>query len=696
MKKKSTLIFILLGIILLIISGVLVYREYSPEDQSAATGKTYYLSPSGSDDSGDGSSAKPWKTVTKANSMVANGDTVIFKDGTYSVPIAPGFNGYLITKSGTTWKAENKHKAILDGGLGPDLFAAKGNAPKEAPSIYKSKFPKPVDGFYTYIFSLRDVSNVTIDGLIVANSPGRGIQIHQTQQTTSVKNITIKNVWLDFIWEHAFLVGPSSQSNYNNITDIIFDSNWITRSGIQKLAYDHGSRSDFSNWPRNYGTAGSKNIITRNNVFAWTFGEIGGNHGSTHQLFENNVTIHAFIAHYIDTNQNVTIRNNLMVASDNVRKMSSAEVSALGIPRGARGIDSVREDNKRVLGFDNKNVQVYNNILLGITSVFSGGHFDAKHRLDGVYIGHNTFIGHPNTRTFDANGMLFLHTDFSQDKPISGIVENNLFVVDQIAQADRSRVIGIPLSASAWNMTARNNLLPPESKAKGALLYANAIETNNSGVVNPLAPFNLEPPKMFSTREAFKAKVDQDIVNSREYVKNLHLKSTSLAVNAGSTGGAAKGVTPPGEARTKDFYGNPRDSKPDIGAIEFGGVQTTVQITPTNTSVPDPSPTPTQPTATGSLTPMPANTNAPSATTPQGNICGKADTDGNGVFTIGDFSEFARAYGSGKNTCADKDVDYGPCGGRDVNRDGVLNIFDFGGPGVGFAQRYYPKTSCAL
>jgi len=112
--------------------------------------------------------------------------------------------------------------------------------------------------------------------------------------------------------------------------------------------------------------------------------------------------------------------------------------------------------------------------------------------------------------------------------------------------------------------------------------------------------------------------------------------------------------------------------------------------TPPNTVVPATN-TPA-PTNTGA----PANTNAPSATTPQGNICGKADTDGNGVFTIGDFSDFARAYGSGKSTCADKDVDYGPCGGRDVNRDGVLNIFDFGGPGIGFAQRYYPKTSCAI
>jgi hypothetical protein len=88
--------------------------------------------------------------------------------------------------------------------------------------------------------------------------------------------------------------------------------------------------------------------------------------------------------------------------------------------------------------------------------------------------------------------------------------------------------------------------------------------------------------------------------------------------------------------------------------------------------------------------------NSPTPTTIQGNNCGKADVNTDGVFTITDFAEFAKSYGMGTNTCADKDVDYGVCGGRDVNKDGKLNIADFGGAGIGFAQRYYPKLSCAL
>jgi hypothetical protein len=117
-------------------------------------------------------------------------------------------------------------------------------------------------------------------------------------------------------------------------------------------------------------------------------------------------------------------------------------------------------------------------------------------------------------------------------------------------------------------------------------------------------------------------------------------------------------------------------------------------LTPTLTRTPGPSITPsTTPTPMNTQTPVPSATPTPPLT---GNICGKADVDGDGRFSIADFAEFAKSYGIGKNTCADKDVDYGPCGGRDVNRDGKLNIADFGGLGIGFAQRYYPKLSCSI
>ena len=150
---------------------------------------------------------------------------------------------------------------------------------------------------------------------------------------------------------------------------------------------------------------------------------------------------------------------------------------------------------------------------------------------------------------------------------------------------------------------------------------------------------------------------------------------------------------------------------PDFSVWDFDGVISTntptpiqsatptptqtpgASLTPTMTSTPGPSPTP-------SATPLPTNTNTPGSTaTPtqiQGNICGKSDVNGDGVFTLVDFAQFGLAYGNGQNTCSDTQVDYGVCGGRDVDRDGFLKLYDFGGENIGFSQRYYPKTSCAL
>ncbi len=109
-------------------------------------------------------------------------------------------------------------------------------------------------------------------------------------------------------------------------------------------------------------------------------------------------------------------------------------------------------------------------------------------------------------------------------------------------------------------------------------------------------------------------------------------------------------------------------------------------VTPSPTRVPGSSPTPTS-------TPIVQNTPTPQIIA--GSVCGRADSDNNGVFDIVDFVAFAAAYQDGNRSCDDRTVDYGLCGGRDVDRDGRLNIADFGGTN-GFASRYFPKTSCSL
>lgn len=116
-----------------------------------------------------------------------------------------------------------------------------------------------------------------------------------------------------------------------------------------------------------------------------------------------------------------------------------------------------------------------------------------------------------------------------------------------------------------------------------------------------------------------------------------------------------------------------------------------VTNTPVNTSKPTNIPT-TRPTTSPTI--APTNVSAGSI------VCGPADVNGDGRFTLVDFAQFAKTYGRGTNTCSDRGVDYGSCGGKDVDNNGRLELADFGGRvggyDIGFARRYYPKESCAL
>ena len=71
---------------------------------------TYYISPTGNDTTGDGSSGNPYLTIAKCVAVGANGDTIICKDGTYAF-VTTNF----ITKSFSI-EAENQGMAIFDGG----------------------------------------------------------------------------------------------------------------------------------------------------------------------------------------------------------------------------------------------------------------------------------------------------------------------------------------------------------------------------------------------------------------------------------------------------------------------------------------------------------------------------------------------------------------------------------------------------
>ena len=60
-----------------------VWEPYKPIPE--ATGKTYYISPAGNDQTGDGSEAKPWYNIAVAYAAAEAGDHIICKGGTYKI-----------------------------------------------------------------------------------------------------------------------------------------------------------------------------------------------------------------------------------------------------------------------------------------------------------------------------------------------------------------------------------------------------------------------------------------------------------------------------------------------------------------------------------------------------------------------------------------------------------------------------------
>ena len=93
----------------------------------------YYISPSGSDSIGLGTSVSPWATLKGAFTHMASGDTLICKDGTYTgnnnIIDSGGFPPYGTVGAYTVVKAENDGMAIFSGDT-MIIFYATGQANK--------------------------------------------------------------------------------------------------------------------------------------------------------------------------------------------------------------------------------------------------------------------------------------------------------------------------------------------------------------------------------------------------------------------------------------------------------------------------------------------------------------------------------------------------------------------------------------
>jgi hypothetical protein len=140
-------------------------------DANASSGRTYYASPTGSDDN-PGDSSRPWRTLQRASAAMGPGDTLLIADGEYPAGLKQRVSGE--PGKPITFRAVNPGKAIIKGDEQGPIYNNRGRlAPAGAQ-------PQPLrDALFITM-----ANHVVVDGLFVHNAPRAGIRVDQSNNVT--------------------------------------------------------------------------------------------------------------------------------------------------------------------------------------------------------------------------------------------------------------------------------------------------------------------------------------------------------------------------------------------------------------------------------------------------------------------------------------------------------------------------------
>lgn len=233
-------------------------------------------------------------TITVSNSIqaainsAANGDTIVVPDGRYTETVT-------VNKS-VTLRAENQHKAILDGGYGPFTPTAG----------IKSKFPHPAKSEDVVRVS---AANVTIDGVQVIGSSGHGIA-----GAAGCDNLTVKNCLVDFCYDSNIMVNPGG-TRAKNIT---IDNCFCYRGSQRFFDPQRGSNGTPQAVSGGLKIGNCDDVIIRDCVVAYSMGEgINPGKGDKGVLVERTIShdnMHAQINQ--NGSQEVTIKDCILFHRD--------------------------------------------------------------------------------------------------------------------------------------------------------------------------------------------------------------------------------------------------------------------------------------------------------------------------------------------------------------------------------------------
>src|SRR5260221_4071256 len=171
---------------------------------------TRYISPTGNDTTGDGTQGNPYLTMTKADSVSSNGDTVIALSGTYTLPAG----GWKMLTAGVTFKSDAKYGAKIVPPGSPTV-----NTP-----FWFSAANTVIDGF-------------EIDGTGVLSGTTGCFGAYVTGNSSSIKNCHIHHINTD---AHGSSSGIGTDGFYSG-QSIKIDSCWIHDIGPGSENTIHGA-----------------------------------------------------------------------------------------------------------------------------------------------------------------------------------------------------------------------------------------------------------------------------------------------------------------------------------------------------------------------------------------------------------------------------------------------------------------------
>lgn len=266
-------LFLALSAVLLIaaVSIVVIQSRHKPAEVRPSD--TYYVSTSG-DDAGDGTSAKPWRTIQKAVDTAQPGATIYLRSGSF----AP----FKVNRPKLTITAAPDQYVTIDGqdGVRDNAWLAADDVTLSNVTVQGCR-PHPNQGTSTTEDSTGvriepGTTGVTVSGLTVRDSHGTNAQGHETGcYGIVVRNATDALIDRNDIYHNGFGVAVVGGRNTRVTNNRIHDNDVIIRDSPTPDYDDYGAVAiGFINVQD--GAVAEGNTLYGNQGHSFDFGTDGG------------------------------------------------------------------------------------------------------------------------------------------------------------------------------------------------------------------------------------------------------------------------------------------------------------------------------------------------------------------------------------------------------------------------------------